>query len=375
MGNRECPGEADFESAGLYDPATQAGSGRLELLRWLSEQGFSLAEMKDGVEHDSIGSLAGDRRLLPGERMSTADAVALAGISADEFDELAVALEFRPIHGAPEGDTGFTTEEVETIAHFRSLRELFSPEEAVSLVRTIGTSVARIAEASISLFLADIESPHVLAGASELDLAHKVYDAVGIVDGFAAALDPILRRQMTQAIERTRRTTVGHTERFEFRYAIGFVDLVGFTELSAGMDAMELANFIRDFEARSHEMAARAGGRVIKLIGDEVMFVAEDAAAACRAGSALMEGFTAADTTVVPRGGLAYGSVVPRGGDYYGMIVNLAARLVDQAVPGELLVTDALAEAAEGCEFAPAGRRMVKGFVDPIRVQSLVSVG
>jgi adenylate cyclase len=375
MGNSECPGDADFESAGLYDPATEAGSGRLELLRWLFEQGFSLAEMKDGVEHDSIGSLAGDRRMLPGERMSTADAVALAGIPADEFDELAVALEFRPIQGAPEGDTGFTTEEVETIAHFRSLRELFSPEEAVSLVRTIGTSVARIAEASISLFLTDIESPHVLAGASELDLAHKIYDAVGIVDGFAAALDPILRRQMMQAIERTRRTTVGHTERFEFRYAIGFVDLVGFTELSAGMDAMELANFIRDFEARSHEMAARAGGRVIKLIGDEVMFVAEDAAAACRAGSALMEGFTAAGTTVVPRGGLAYGSVVPRGGDYYGMIVNLAARLVDQAVPGELLVTDALAEAAEGCEFAPAGRRMVKGFVDPIRVQSLVSVG
>lgn len=375
MGHSDPPVEADFEAAGLYDPETQARSGRLDLLRWLTEQGFSLAEMVEGVEHDSIGSLAGDRRMLPGKRMTTAEAIALAGFPADDFDELAVALEFRPIHGSPEGETGFTAEEVETIVHFGSLRELFSPEEAVSLVRTIGTSVARIAEASISLFLADVESPHVLAGASELDLALKVYDAVGIIDGFTAALDPILRRQMMQAIERTRRTTVGHTERFQYRYAIGFVDLVGFTELSAGMDAMGLANFIRDFEARSHEMASRAGGRVIKLIGDEVMFVAEDAAAACRAGSALMEEFTAVDATVVPRGGLAYGSVVPRGGDYYGTIVNLASRLVNEAVPRELLVTDALAEAAEGCEFAPAGRRMVKGFADPISVQSLVSVG
>jgi class 3 adenylate cyclase len=102
--------------------------------------------------------------------------------------------------------------------------------------------------------------------------------------------------------------------------------------------------------------------------------VADDAAAACRAGKALMDGFASTSGTVLPRGGLAYGKVLPRGGDYYGTVVNLAARLVDEAVPQELLATEALADAAVGCEFEPAGRRMVKGFAEPVTVRSLVSV-
>jgi adenylate cyclase len=111
----------------------------------------------------------------------------------------------------------------------------------------------------------------------------------------------------------------------------------------------------------------------VKLIGDEVMYVATDADAACRAGSMLMEGFGNEMERVVPRGGLAYGDVLVRGGDYYGSVVNLASRLVNEAVPQELLVTEDLALATENCEFLPAGRRMVKGFAEPITVRSFVS--
>jgi class 3 adenylate cyclase len=70
---------------------------------------------------------------------------------------------------------------------------------------------------------------------------------------------------------------------------------------------------------------------------------------------------------------LAYGNVVLRGGDYYGSVVNLASRLVDEAVPLELLVTDELAEAAAACTFEPAGRRMIKGFDEPIAVRSMLA--
>ena len=75
----------------------------------------------------------------------------------------------------------------------------------------------------------------------------------------------------------------------------------------------------------------------------------------------------------MPRGGLAYGDVLVRGGDYYGSIVNLASRLVNEAVPEELLVTEPLAAAAEGWQFEPAGRRLLNGFADPIVVRSLVA--
>ena len=62
-----------------------------------------------------------------------------------------------------------------------------------------------------------------------------------------------------------------------------------------------------------------------------------------------------------------------RGGDYYGSVVNLASRLTDQAVPCELLVTEELAEAATRCTFEPAGRRVMKGFAEPVTVRSLVA--
>jgi class 3 adenylate cyclase len=86
-----------------------------------------------------------------------------------------------------------------------------------------------------------------------------------------------------------------------------------------------------------------------------------------------MSGFATVDGTVVPRGGVAFGHVLPRVGDYCGTVVNLAARLVDQAVPGELLVSEEVVENARGCEFESAGRRMVKGFPEPIVVKSLVA--
>jgi class 3 adenylate cyclase len=374
-GAEERDDEAEYIAAGLYDPETNERTGRLELLRWLRAQGHSLEELTERKHDDSLGSLAGDRRLVPGERLTRAEAIGRSGVTAAEFDALSLALQFQPIQGAPDDEAGYTAEELDTIRDFAALSAFFSPEEALSLVRTAGSSVARIADAAVSLFLADIESPHVLAGESELDLAKKVYDTIGVIDGFAHSLDPLLRRHLLQAIERTRRTTVGETERFQYRFAVGFVDLVGFTSVSAGMDPAELATFIRDFEERTHDCAVRHGGRVVKLIGDEVMFVAEDASAACRVGHALMEGFVLGEGTVVPRGGVAFGHVLPRGGDYYGEVVNLAARLVDEAVPRELLVTEAVADAAGDCEFEPAGRRMVKGFADPIVVQSLVRTG
>lgn len=365
------PTADDYERAGLFDPTTDTDTGRLELLDWLSEQGFSIAEMQHALATDALGSMAGDRRMVPGERLTRADAIERSGLSPDDFDAYARAFGFVPIDGAPEGEIGFTEAEIASLAAVSVLASTFSGDEAKGLVRVMASSLARIGEAAVSLFLADIESPHLLSGAKEIELARAVYDAVGLLDGLTDRLDPILRRQMLQAVERTRRTAIDITERFQYRYAVGFVDLVGFTALSRDMGAQELSQFMGRFEAEAHDVATSAGARVVKLIGDEVMFVATDPVAACRAAIALMDAFDADYVGVAPRGGMAFGNVVLRSGDYYGSVVNLASRLVDEAVPLELLVTDALADAAVGCEFEPAGRRMVKGFDVPISVQSM----
>lgn len=361
----------EFIAAGLYDPMEHSTSGRLELLRWLEELGFTISEMRHGLATDTLGAMAGDRRLLPGRRLSRAEAIEIAGVSPAEFDMFATAFGLVPIGGAPAGEIGFTANEVSIAAAVGALTSMFSMEEANSFFRVVGSALGRIGEAAVSLFLTDVESRMLGDGSTEIELAHKVYDAIGLLDGLMEQLDPLLRRQVAQAIERSRRTMIDSADRVEYLYAVGFVDLVGFTAISGAMAPQALSTFLRDFEGRAYDVVTGAGARVVKLIGDEVMFVADDPGAACAAASELMRGFGAEHEEVLPRGGLAYGKVLVRGGDYYGPVVNLASRLADEAVPLELLVTQELADASTACEFDPAGRRMVKGFSEPITVQSL----
>jgi class 3 adenylate cyclase len=361
----------EFIAVGLYDPDTQARTGRFELLQWLDTKGFTIEEMVAGEADGTLGSMVGDRTLVPGARLTGDEAATTAGIQRVEFDHLVRAFGITRIETAPPGEIGVTAEEARAIGFFDNLGEMFSDDEITSFMRVIGLSLARIGEAGVSLFLADVEAELVVDGSSELVLAQAVEEATGLIDGLAERLDPLLRRHILQAIERSRRSMVDQTQRFRYRYAVGFVDLVGFTAISGEMDAPTLSAFLRDFEGRAHDVVTGAGARIVKLIGDEVMFAADDPAAACRAASELMVGLATEHAHVLPRGGLAYGDVLVRGGDYYGPIVNLASRLVDEAVPQEVLVTDELAEATAACQFEPAGRRMVKGFAEPISVQSL----
>ncbi len=61
----------EFAAAGLKDPKSDAAAGRLELLHWLEEVGFTVEEMREGLEVDSLGAMVGDRHLAPGERRQT----------------------------------------------------------------------------------------------------------------------------------------------------------------------------------------------------------------------------------------------------------------------------------------------------------------
>src|SRR5207249_10785875 len=129
------------------------------------------------------------------------------------------------------------------------------------------------------------------------------------------------------------------------RVTIGFVDLVGYSRLTQQLDVRALGTLVERFEALASDIVAARDGRVVKLIGDAVMFVAVDAGAACDIALTLLERF-ADDPSVTPRGGLASGTVLLRGGDYYGPAVNLASRIAELAVPREILVTAEVAERA-----------------------------
>ena len=366
------PTPADFQAAGLYDPDDTAIVGRLDLLQWLIAEGFTIPELQRGLETGALPAMMSDRWLVGGPLIDRAAAIARSGLDEATFDACTLALGLRPVYGIDDGVV-FTDELLGIYRFAADLGAFFSASEVLALVRTIGTSVARMADSAVSVFLTDVESDHVLDGRSEHELGQLVLGATELLEGIGGRIDPILRRHVLQAIERTRLSQIDAVERFQYQYAVGFVDLVGFTPMSASLSARELVAFMAEFEARSHTVVVGCGAQVVKLIGDEVMFVATDADDGCRAAAALVEAFAADADGVAPRGGLAYGAVALRGGDYFGRVVNLASRLTDQADPGEVLVGAGIVDAATGCTFRPAGERRLKGFADPVTTHALVS--
>lgn len=242
-------------------------------------------------------------------------------------------------------------------------------EHGAELLRVLGSSLTRVSEAAVSLFVQTVEPT---MDVPDPDLVHW---AKGVADATAAALQlgdamgPIFGHHLRDAIDRQRQAQASASERSLFRLAVGFIDLVGFTPLSLHTSPSDLLELIGAFEVTSFEVAAEHGGRIVKHIGDEVMFVALDAPAGCAIARDLM---AAGVGGVEPRGGVAFGDVITRHGDYYGAVVNLASRLAELAIPKEVLVDAATAQTpSTPFDFRPAGHRLLKGFDQPLEVYSL----
>lgn len=160
--------------------------------------------------------------------------------------------------------------------------------------------------------------------------------------------------------------------------AVGFADIVSFTSQTATMRSSELSNFVSNFEASARDVITRAGGRVVKTIGDAVLYIADDVYTGAHVALGLAQAGQStddADADVPPvRVSLVWGRVLSRFGDVFGPSVNLAARLTDVADPGEVLVDPQTAALLAGDHrFALTGKEerdmQGVGAVAPVRVQ------
>ena len=214
----------------------------------------------------------------------------------------------------------------------------------------------------------DVAALHALA-----DLVHAGFVAPGTEASFARALAQPLARladwQTTLLASALARDRDGEPDRAggeERELAVGFADLVGYTTRTRGMSGAELGVMVEDFEATAAEVVARGGGRVVKTVGDGVLFTAADPAAAAEIGLSLPERWGAVDRPPL-RVGLAHGRVLTRLGDVYSSVVNLASRLTTVARAGSVLVDRELAGRLRqhpGYRIEPLQRRSVRGFDD-----------
>lgn len=370
--------------AGLYDPEAADAGERLELLEYIASFGYAAREMA-GLSLDDLLRLPSDRILQPVGQMTAIELGAAAGEDPEEVIE--TLTRFWRAAGLPIPDPSersYTSGDVEMLAALLSTTEFFEEEVALQLLRVIGTSLARIADAVVSAYLTEIEHRINLSGNSPIEHARANYEGVATLQRSSTWFPELLRHHVQQAVRRSRSARDGVSHHQAVRMAVGFIDLSGYTPLTEALPMSELSELIANFEATAADIIHEADGRLVKLVGDEVMFVVVDPLAACGVALELVDAFGSSEG-IAARGGLAYGELLWREGDYYGPFVNAASRMVDQAVPGEVLTStevheileshqaDAVAGVGRSSEFSttPAGRRTLKGFREPMRLWTL----
>ncbi len=286
---------------------------------------------------DPLGPLA--ETLLGPAVFTTHEVAEGAGVDLALARRLWSALGFPPVAG---DERLFTRSDVEILHAVRALIELQSadPADLLQLTRVIGQSLARVADAQVTAAAGRLEQlrPETTSGGAALA------ELVGRIEALAPSLEQFLgyvwRRHLLAALRRLS-AKPSAADRI---VTVGFADLVGFTAMSQALDARELAVMVDRFEAVAYEHIPARGGRVVKMIGDEVMFAVDDGAFAADIAVALVEAYARDADLPDVRVGLASGPTLSWEGDLFGPTVNLASRLVNFARPNTVLVSDELGE-------------------------------
>jgi adenylate cyclase len=295
-------------------------------------------------------------RLGPKE-LTWPEVCARAGVGHEVADPLWRALGFPDI---PSDARAYTGDDVralriaaEGIESLRGDRRRAALEAIVREARMVSSHMTRIAEIEIES-MAELGAlglrERVLAEASRRGLEHS---DVGWVLLYA------FRRRLEEGLRR--RTVLAAGE--QPTLAVGFVDLVDFTRTSGSMPTDELGRLLGRFEGLVSDIITEAGGRVVKLIGDEAMLVFPAPEGAAQGALELVDACAAGDLPSA-RAGLSLGPVLTRGGDYFGRTVNLASRLVAVAPPDTVLADDRFAEAiadSSALTIEPYGYKRLKG--------------
>jgi adenylate cyclase len=285
-----------------------------------------------------------EARLLGGPRLHRRDEVAeAAGVPVEYARRLWRAVGFPDV-----GDVAvaFTDEDLGALRRLLRLVNggVLDDELAVSVTRAMGHNAARLAE-----WLVDAMVEHLVdeQGTTVEEATRVATERVTEnLDDLEALLVFVWRRQLAAVAGRAlagaaRETVTG-------RLSVGFADLVSYTRLSQKLEERELAALVDRFGRRCADVIAGAHGRLVKTVGDEVLFVADDAADAALIGLELAEVMGEDPELPDVRVGIATGTVLTRMGDVFGRTVNLASRLTALAAPGSVLVDADTAQALEG---------------------------
>ncbi len=256
-----------------------------------------------------------------------------------------------------------------------------SEDLALSTTRAFGRTADRLAVWQTQLVSESLAQTERATGATSAPAAGGL-EAGTLPDLFVARaaaarlveladdLEPLLvyawRRHLTGAIVRMLADAGESADNLSSAppRVVGFADLVSFTSLVSRMSEQQLAALVQRFEMLASDVVTTHGGRVIKTVGDEVLFAHTDAAPGAAIALDLVAAIAEDDILPPVRVGMAQGRVVSRLGDVFGTTVNKASRLTAVAPPGTVYVDDVLAKmlgSVSGFTMTELRRRHLRG--------------
>jgi adenylate cyclase len=354
----------EWQHAGLYDPDAPDADEHRALLEYLASLGLTVEDVNDAACDRRLGRLAADRMLWgdTGPTLTAAEIAARAGLSEEATRRIIRAAGIADAGDVP----AYRDAHAELFSGFAAGSQIFGEEALLQFTRVVGASAARVAEAAVSLFLANVSPRMEEHQTPPLERVRESADAVAAFAVVPAAMDVLIREHFVAATRRLGLLDIA--EGGATAVTIAFVDLVDSTEFANLASAVELTKALSDFENAAMDAALVHDCRVVKLIGDEVMIAGASPVTLLDVVAQVLDVVDDHPLLGRGRGGVATGLAVTRDGDYFGPVVNLAARLVSVATPGDVLVDHAVAQQVgrDGYIVEPAGDYELKGFAEPV---------
>jgi adenylate cyclase len=348
---------------------TRASAAQARVVARMRDRGYSLEAIKEAAAGGRLAfGAAEDLLQVPEGRYSREEVAKRTGLEPELIERLMTLL------GTPLGMEGRLNEEdLKAMRHCADVLASGFPLVAfLQLVRIYAQSIRKVADAEVRLFHLYVHEPLMRDEVPPLEIAEEM-------SGLAADLLPVTAPLMEYMHNRYLRfyveqDVVGHMESdvtggggglARVSMAFCFVDLTGFTRYTEEEGDEEALDLIERF-IDTVEATLPAEATIVKTIGDEVMIVSPEPATLTEWAVGFLYFF---QERPQPRVGLHYGAAVFRDGDYFGGDVNLAHRIVNRALGGEVLVTERVVEAipdSEHLRFDPIGEVVLKGFPEPI---------
>ena len=346
-----------MQAAGIADPRSRAG-----LLEYLAGLGFTMDEMAEAERNGRLFGLAGDALLWSGPPTYTLRTAAEAiGVAVEDIEHAWAMLGLT----IADPDTPTLSQaDVDGLATWTAMRMQMGPDAADGFLRVLGANIARVAEAISSVIRTSRPKMWLRLTGDELATAQVYREAAHFVPRIGAMIDAIYRHHLVST--RTFIEGVVSGPSASLVCGVGFADLSGFTALTQQLTPAELSTMLSEFGATVSDLVHADGGRVVKFLGDAVMWVSSDPERLAQAALDLVDHPRAHEAGLQIRAGLGYGPIVAINGDYFGNAVNLAARLVAAAAPGQILASEEIYEQLPQWPAVVQEPLQLKGFGAPV---------